>query len=174
MVLHMLCKFSTGCHSLLLTHRASLILLKSDQPANLFLKDSEEMGASLPWNSNFCLQALLANCMEMFIITNPFDSLRFVIPSPHLTCDFYRCMHSVPDTKQSSIRSWVFSNHILEFRTDAGAEVLILWPPDVKRYSLEKTLMLGKIEGRRRRGWQRMGWLDGITDSVDMSLSKLQ
>ena len=40
--------------------------------------------------------------------------------------------------------------------------------------SLEKTLMLGEIEGRRRRGWQRIRWLDGITDSTDMSLSRLR
>ena len=56
-------------------------------------------------------------------------------------------------------------------RTDAEAETPILWPPDAD--SLEKTLMLGGIGGRRRRGQQRMRWLDGITDSMHMSLGEL-
>ena len=58
-------------------------------------------------------------------------------------------------------------------RTDVQAETLIFWPPDAKSWLTEKTLMLRKIEGRRRRGWQRMGCLDGIIDSMDISLGKL-
>ena len=63
---------------------------------------------------------------------------------------------------------WIFIG-----TTDAKAEAPILWPPDVKSRLIDKTLMLGKIEDWRRRGWQRTRWLDDITDSMDMSLSKL-
>ena len=56
-------------------------------------------------------------------------------------------------------------------RTDAEAP--ILWPPEAKSQLIGKTLMLGRIEDRRRRGPQRIRWLDGIIDLMDMSLSKL-
>ena len=59
-------------------------------------------------------------------------------------------------------------------RTIAEAEATIFWPPGAKSQLIgKKTLMLGKTEGRRRRGQQRMRWFDSITDSVDMNLSKL-
>ena len=59
-------------------------------------------------------------------------------------------------------------------RTDAKAETPILWSLDANVDSLEKTLMLGGIEGRMRRGRQRMRWLDDITDLMNMSLSELR
>ena len=65
-------------------------------------------------------------------------------------------------------QSWIFIG-----RADAEAEAPILWLPDVKSWFTRKTLMLGKIEGRRRREWQRMRWLDDITNSKDMSLRRL-
>ena len=59
-------------------------------------------------------------------------------------------------------------------QTSLYSTSVILWPPDSGADSLEKTLMLGKIEGIRRKGQQRMRWLDGNTDSMHLSLNKLQ
>ena len=65
-------------------------------------------------------------------------------------------------------QSWIFIG-----RADIVAEATILWPSEWRTDSLGKTLMLAKIESTKRRGWQRMRWLDGITDLIDMNLSKL-
>ena len=80
-----------------------------------------------------------------------------------LDCREIQPVHSKGD------QSWVFIG-----RTDVEAETAILWPPDAKSWFIWKTLMLGTIEGWKRRGWQRMRWLDDITNLTDMSLSKLQ
>ena len=66
-------------------------------------------------------------------------------------------------------QSWIFIG-----RTDVEPETSILWPPEAKNWLTGQDPMLGKIEGRRRRGWQRMRLLDGITDSMDISLIKLR
>ena len=76
------------------------------------------------------------------------------------------CKEIQPDHSKED-QLWVFFG-----RNDAKAETPVLWPPMLRVDSLEKTLMLGGIGGRRRRGRQRMRWLDGITDSMDVSLSE--
>ena len=87
--------------------------------------------------------------------------LEKTLESP-LDCKEIQLVHSKGD------QSWMSFG-----RNDAKAETPVLWPPNGRVDSLEKTLMLGGI-GVRRRGRQRVKWLDGITDSMDVSLSELR
>ena len=88
-------------------------------------------------------------------------ALEKTLESP-LDCKEIKPVHSKRN------QSWIFN-----WRTDAEAEARILWLPDAKSWLIRKDSNVWKIERRRRRGWQRMRLLDSITNSLDMSLSKL-
>ena len=129
-----------------------------------------------PLRSHWCLKHanLTLSCFRCAVLSHS------VLPD---SCDPMNCSppaSSVHGIFQASILEWVATSSSRESSRPRNwswvseAEALILRPPDAKSRVIGKTLLLGKIEGRRRRGWPRMRWLDGITSSMNMNLGKLQ
>ena len=98
-----------------------------------------------------------------YVSVSHFSSVQFSHSVMSDFCDPLDCKEIQPVHPKGD-QSWVFIG-----RTNVEAETPILWLPGAKNWLIWKTLMLGGIGGKRRKGWQRMRWLDGITDSMDVS-----
>ena len=115
---------------------------------------------------------LLFHLLRWFINSNSNYSLSYISLSTTVCRQCGICKYTSFSLATLSSVSLIHRCQVLNLR---GLEKKFIYPYTTQLTpSLEKTLMLGKIEGRRRRGWQRMRSLDGITDSMDMNLSKLQ
>ena len=106
---------------------------------------------------------------SLWIWFGVFCNYNFSSRSTWYILHYWRDCMEIQPVNPKWIQSWIFTG-----RTDAEAETPILWPPGVKNQLIGKHPgAVGKFEGRRRRGWQRMRWLDGITDVMDTSLIML-
>ena len=124
--------------------------------------------------SRWCHPHHLILCHPLLLLPSIFPSIRvfFNESALHNRWPKYRSFSfSISPCNEYSELGWIW---ISIGRSHAKDEAPILWPSDVKSQLHGNTLMLAKTEDRRRRWWQRMRQLDGITDSMDMSLSKFQ
>ena len=141
-------------------------------------------------------------CLQLFSVKSPSTGSSLPRWCCHKSCsNIYFLRKALPIQHHNALKNWCFETLVLEKtlespldckeiqpvnpkgnqswifigRTDVEAEAPVLWPPDAKSWLIRKDpFPAGKTEGRRRRGRQRTRWLDGITDSMDMSLSNLQ
>ena len=140
-----------------------------DQPRQHVKKQRHYFAEKSPSSQSYSFSSSMYGCENWNI--NKAECQR--IDAFELWC--WRRLESPLDCKEiksvspQGNQSWIFI-----WRTDAEAETPIFWHVMWRTISLEKTLILGKTESRRRRGWWRMRWLDGITDMMDMNLRKLQ
>ena len=126
-----------------------LLILWLESPSTLTLEPKKRLSATVSTFPSSICHEVMGTVVLKRTLESPLD------------CKEIQQVHPKGD------QSWVFIG-----RTDAEAEAPKLWPPHVKSWLIGKDLMLGGTGGRRIRGWQRMRWLDGITDSMGMSLSK--